>query len=594
MRTKFIISIFLIIWLSLLVRIFYLSIQSNNYYELLSEKNSIKTKLIAPVRGEILDRNFEPIAINKLGFKIQLRPHLRSKDDMKILEKEISVITSLLPNLNGEKLLEIYKKQNSYYNHDYIDIVDFISYDDIMPVYTQLNLRENINIVSAPERYYPNGMIAAHVIGYVAKANQKDIDKDPILKLIGNVGRSGAESYYNKFLEGKVGERIIKVSARNEHIEEMEYRPPLEDNQLILGIDMRLQKDIAEEFKDKVGAVVVMDVNGTIIAAGSYPEYDLNDFVSGISHDAWDNLINNADKPFTNKFIKGLYPPGSTIKTGSGLIYITTELNEWWSVYCTGSVAVGDRDFRCWKDKGHGSVEVVKAVRESCDDYFYKGSLRLGIDRLSEGLKRYGLGVETGIDLPHEFVGTVPSRTWKRERYNRPWYIGETLNTSIGQGDFLSTPMQITRYTALMATGKLVTPHVAIKIGDKVVEPKFDDVLTDLEKSKLPLIQKGMYEVCNVPGGTGVNYVRTPVKIAGKTGTAQVVAIEKNIKKRINEHDMEYYQRSHAWFTTYGPYDNPKYIVTVLIEHGGHGGAATGSIINKIYSKLYEYGYITN
>jgi penicillin-binding protein 2 len=216
----------------------------------------------------------------------------------------------------------------------------------------------------------------------------------------------------------------------------------------------------------------------------------------------------------------------------------------------------------------------------------------VGIKKMSTGFKRYGLGIKTGIDLPNEWIGIVPSREWKREKYNKSWYKGETLNTSIGQGSFLTTPMQIARYTALMATGKLPIPHIAKIVDEKEYSPKPLEVLSKLELKKLPLIQKAMYEVCNHKKGTATKYIDINVTIAGKTGTAQVIAIKQDVKKRMKEHNMEYYNRSHAWFTTYGPYENPQYVVSVLVEHGGHGGSAAGEVVSKIYNKLLELGYI--
>lgn len=253
---------------------------------------------------------------------------------------------------------------------------------------------------------------------------------------------------------------------------------------------------------------------------------------------------------------------------------------------------LGKRNFRCWKHSGHGITNINKAIRESCDDYFYKGSLKVGIETMSDGLSRYGLGQKTGIDIPNEFIGTVPSRIWKRKRYNQPWYIGETLNTSIGQGSFLVTPLQIAQFTALIASGKLPKPQIAYKRGDKLIKLESKDVLTANEKKLLPQIQHAMKEVCNHPKGTATNHVNSRIKIAGKTGTAQVIGISQETKKRLKEHELAYYQRSHAWFTTYGPIKNPQYIVTVLVEHGGHGGQAAGGIVSRIYDKLLEYGYI--
>lgn len=592
MRVRILITFFVIIWISLLIRVFYLSIQSNNYYETLSSRNTIKTVHIAPIRGEIHDRNNLPIAINKLGFSIKLQPHLKRKGKENLLDITIADLVSFLPDLNATKIKKRYLRADSYYNHNDIRVVDFISYEKIMPVYSLLQLNDHILVIPSPKRHYPYGELGAHVIGYVAKANQKDIDRDPLAKLIGSTGKSGVEKFYNEQLEGVAGERKIKVSAQNEVISELSYTKAIENRDLTLTLDMRLQTYISEHFSARAGAVVIMGVNGEILAAGSFPEYDLNTFVSGISSKNWKKLIENIDTPFTNKLINGLYPPGSTIKPGLGLVYLSSGISQWWSVNCKGTMKLGKRNFRCWKHAGHGKTDIRKAIRESCDDYFYKGSLKVGIEQMSYGLKQFGLGSKTGIDLPNEFIGTVPSREWKRQRFKRPWYIGETLNTSIGQGDFLTTPLQIAQFTALMATGKLVTPHLAKAIGDVPYVSQYEDVLTPEQHKKLPIIQQAMQQVCQAKKGTAVHFMHAKIPVAGKTGTAQVIGISQEIKQRINERDMRYYTRSHAWFTTYAPANNPQYIVTVLVEHGGHGGVAAGGMVSDIYNKMIEFGYI--
>ncbi len=588
MKIRFIVFLFLIIWLSIMVRVFYLSVKSNDFYEKLSYANSIKVEKIAPIRGEILDVNKKPIAINELGFKILLAPHLKDE-----LEPLVDKIATLLETLDKQKIIKEYKKQDSYYNHDFIEVVPFISYEKIMPIYTKLTLEENIEIVSSPKRFYPYGKTAAHILGYVSKASVEDVEEDPLLELIGYTGKSGLEKYYNSYLQGEVGSNEIKVNAKNQKIEELSYIKPIEDRTLVLNVDMELQNYISTLFENKSGSVVVMSVDGAILAASSFPEYDLNSFVSGISSDEWNKIISSIEKPFTNKLINGLYPPGSIIKNSLGLLFLTSpEVGKKFGVYCTAEFPVGNRVFRCWKNGGHGSVDIVRAIRESCDDFFYKGSLKLGIDKMSQGLMRYGFGNKSGIDLPNEFVGTIPSREWKMQRYKKPWYIGETVNTSIGQGDVLVTPMQIAANTALMATGKLPVPRLVKYMNSDEIVNEPVDVLSDEEKKELPIIQKGMYDVCNTYGGTGRSYIKTKVVLAGKTGTAQVVGIKQNIKQRELEHEMAYYSRSHAWMSTYGPYKDPKYVVTVMVEHGGHGGAATGGIISSIYNKLVELGYI--
>ncbi len=594
MRIKFVLVVFVLVWISLLVRVYYISVQSNNYYETLANRNTIKFEYIPPIRGEILDRNGRPFAINKLGFKLQIAPHISIKKGD--LDKELDIIISMFPFMDKKELLKNYKKKDSYYNHHFINVVDFVSYEDAIPVYSKMNLNENIKLLPAPKRYYPNKKLAAHIIGYVAKSNKKDVENSLVAKLTGATGKSGIEKFYNTYLQGEPGEREIKVSAFNEEMEELSFKPPKEHRQLVLSLDLRLQKELELMFKDKAGAVIVMDVNGSILAAGSYPEYDLNTFVSGISIKRWKELINDLDKPFTNKVVNGLYPPGSTIKPGLGLAYVsTTKISPWTSFDCNGTMTLGknNRKFRCWKHAGHRKTDLIKAIRESCDIYFYKGSLRVGIEEMSKQLKKFGLGKKTGVDLPNEYYGTVPNKQWKMEKYGKPWYIGETLNSSIGQGDFLTTPMQIAQFTALMATGKLPQPHFVHTIaGKRVRDTVIEGVLNEKQMKRLPLIQRAMRDVCNHPKGTATHYLSSKVRLAGKTGTAQVIGISQKTKKRLKEHELAYFKRSHAWFTSYGPYENPQYIVTVLIEHGGHGGQAAGPIVSGVFNKLLEYGYI--
>ncbi len=594
-KIKFIIFIFATIWLTLLVRVFYLAVNHNHYYEKLSLNNTIKHESIAPVRGEIRDRNNVPLALNKLGFKILLAPHLLRKSMRSTFEAEVQKLVDIFPSLKKEKIIKNYKKEDSAYNHNFIEVVPFIPYKEMLPVYTKLSLDPNITILSSPKRYYPYKNIGAHLIGYVAKANKKDIQRDPLVELIGYTGKTGIEKYYNTYLEGKPAQRVIQVNANNQEIQELQYIPAVEQQDLKLTIDIRLQEYIGTLFKDKVGAIVVMGVDGSILAAGSYPNYDLNIFVSGMSYKMYNDLASSLDHPFTNKLIHGLYPPGSTIKPSLGLLYISTankDIDQDFQVTCKSHLKVGHRIFRCWKRAGHGKTNITKAIRESCDDFFYKGSLVVGNQEMSDTLQRYGYAKKTGIDLPNEFIGVMPSRKWKMQKYHKSWNIGETLNMSIGQGNVLVTPLQIAQQTALIATGKLPKPHLALEIGNKLITPQYKDPLTPQEKAKLPIIRNAMYEVCHAKHGTATHFIHTDVPIAGKTGTAQVIGIKQDVKRRKLEHELDYYSRSHAWLTTYGPYNNPQFVVTVLVEHGGHGGGAAGGIVSKIYTKLQELGYI--
>lgn len=588
MKYKIVIAVFTIFWVILLGRIYQVSIKSNYYYENLAKKNSHKVIPIPPLRGEIYDRNGELLAINQIGFSISLKPHLKNDDsDLLIAIKELK---NSFNDLNETIMLNVYKKNNSYYNHDYIKVVDFIPYNDMIGAYTKLSLNQIIDIETESKRYYPYGKYTSHIVGYTGRSNKEDNNKDAIVAEVGKVGKSGIEKHYNAFLQGELGFDTIKVNAINQEIDKIKHKDPLENRDLKLNIDSRLQKMIYERFGDDAGAAVVMKTNGEVLAAISAPSFDSNDFVGGISHKDWQKLLNDVDNPFTNKFLNGLYPPGSTIKMGMALAFEKSnpgilDKNE----FCKGYIKVGanKHKFRCWKLSGHGNVDLRKAIRESCDVYFYNKSIIVGIDNMSRYLREFGFGVESGVDLPHESSGIMPDKEWKMKRYKKSWFFGETINSSIGQGYSLATPLQVARYTAMLATAKLPTPQIT---KNNILEPK----AVDISKRHLGIIQKGMYDVCNSPGGTATRYMSNlPIKVAGKTGTSQVVSLPKDIRNKIREEDMEYYHRSHAWLTTYGPFENPKIIVTVLVEHGGHGGTSAGPIVADIYEWLYKEGYLT-
>lgn len=594
MRLKIFFSLFALSWLLLLVRIYYISIQSNAYYDEMAKRNALKVDQIAPLRGTIMDSTNQPLAVNKLGFYIAIAPHLRGKASKK-LDEELDFIKSILPKQNIEKLKATYKKYDSYYKQDYVKIIDFISYDEIIAHYSKINLRQNIQIMPSSKRHYPFGSLASHIIGYVGKADQNDIKNNPISSLTGYSGKTGLESFYNKILQGKAGEEKTKVTAFNQEIEQISKTQP-SSNDIKISIDLKLQKYITKIFGNDAGAVIVMDIkDGKILAAGSYPEYDLNQFVTGISQDEWVKLINNLDHPFTNKITHGLYPPGSVVKMAVALSFLSSKkITQNTTFFCSGVMKLGNRNFRCWKRWGHGQTNMNKAIRESCDDYFYKGSLLVGIDYIAPSLTKLGFGDKTNIDLPNEFIGTVPSREWKLKKQNIPWYQGDTVNTSIGQGSFLVTPIQIAKNTAIIATGEDIIPHFLTHIDGKKIKfnPK-KNILSEFEIRQLPSIRKAMYEAANHKKGTANKRLENSlVTLAAKTGTAQVVGISQTEKKRMLEEDMEYFQRSHAWLTSYGPYKDPKYVVTVLVEHGGHGGLAAGPIVTQIYNKLIELGYL--
>ena len=592
-RVKIVIGVFITILFVLIVKIYHIAVKSNVLYSQIAQNNIIKTEDIPPLRGIIRDNHGVALAVNKLGFAIELKPHLSRRSKIKILDEQLKSIVKYFPKLKFEKLKREYLKKDSPYVHRYIKIVRFIPYKELIPYFSQISMNDYMKIVPASKRFYPYGEILSHVLGYVAKANIKDVRGDYVANLTGYIGKSSIEKYYNKVLEGEAGIKVSEVSAYNKEIKVLKKVNPTKKD-ITLSIDVRLQEYISELFKGKSGVVIVMNVkDGSILSAGSYPGFDPNKFVNGISFKEWRKISTDFDHPFTNKLINGLYPPGSIVKPGVGLSFLDSKyINKSTIFYDEGYIELGNRKFRCWKKDGHGNVNITKAIRESCDVYFYKGSLKVGIDNISKVLDRFGFGQKTGVDLFGESRGILPSRKWKLARYKKPWFKGETIISSIGQGYFLVTPMQVARYTAMIATGHTVVPHFIKKIGDKNISFKNRAIFSKEELRYIKTIRKAMYEVCNSPHGTATNYINTKIILAGKTGTAQVVGIPQEEKRRMKESELEYFKRSHAWLSTYGPYKDPKYSVVVLVEHGGHGGHAAGDIVSKIYDKLFELGYI--
>lgn len=594
MRYKIVIFFFLGIWALMIGRLYQVSIKSSYYYEKLAKENIERKEYMNPVRGEIVDVDGNFLAINKIGFSLSIAPHLDKKSVR--LEDVISSLKSLFPDINKSVMEDIYRKKSSPYNHKYIKVIDFVSYGDMMKVYPSLSINKHVRIDTQTKRYYPYGQYAAHIVGYIGRSNKKENDKDFVAKAVGRAGKSGLERYYNTLLQGELGYTVTKVNARNRALEELEQKDPVSNRNLMLNLDMKLQKYIYSLLKKRAAIAIVMKSTGEVISAVSNPSYDPNLFVDGISVKNWKKLQNNLGHPFTNKFIHAVYPPASVIKMGVALAvseHDKKELNK--DENCTGHINVGKskHKFRCWSKWGHGTVGLKRSLVESCDVYYYNKSLKIGIDNIAQTLRKIGLGIKTGIDMPSEYNGIIPDKAWKKKRYGLPWYMGETVIAAIGQGYSNVTPLQVARHTAFLATGKLVTPMFAKKINGHPV--KMESKRIRFDTRHINEIRSAMFDVCNTKVGTAYKTMHNlPIKVAGKTGTAQVVSIPQDVKKRAKEEDMAYFKRSHAWITTYAPFKKPEYIVTVLVEHGGHGGSTAGPIAADIYKWLYYNGYFKN
>ncbi|WP_104749318.1 penicillin-binding protein 2 [Helicobacter cynogastricus] len=585
LKMRFVLGLLGLVWAVLILKIFILTIKTNDYFEQLALRNMTKKEILVPTRGIIMDRNHELLAINQLGFSIALSPGLKDR----VVEDKLEALMRYFPDLDKDDALDNYQKQNSRYNHNAIPILDFVPYAAMQTLYAKLLQIPEISINAANKRHYPNNALASHVIGYLGAADVKDINANPTSQYTHTIGKTGLEKEYNDLLQGELGYKLVSVNALNQELEVLENKEPKTNNDLILSLDKRLQLKADTLFADKRGAIIVMDVHsGEILAAGSYPEYNLNHFIGGISVSEWKNLQDDPGNPLLNRLINGLYPPGSVVKMGTGLSFLENlPMNENTSIATPGYIEVGKRKFRDWKAGGHGESNLYKAIKESVDVYFYKYALDLPIEKLAKTFGQMGFGQKSGVDLPNEFVGILPDPSWKMKRFGSVWNVGDTLITAIGQGSFLTTPLQVANYTALIASGKLPTPHF-YRNGSF----KSKDVLDSFQKSKLPVLRKGMYEACSQQGGTAYKSTRgVKVSLACKTGTAQVVAIDQNTMTRIKESEMEYAQRSHAWITAFLPYKNPQYAITILVEHG-EGGSKNGPLLKEMANALVDLGYI--
>ncbi len=593
MKYKFILLIMVAIWILLIDRLYEISIKSNFFYERLAKENTEQKSSLKPIRGEILDKDGNYLASNKMGFSLSIRPHIRR--DSKEFNDTLDLLKESFSDLDKDLLRKVYKKKSSPYNHKYIKVMDFIPYDDMIKIYPILSMNENIQIESSTKRDYPYGKYLAHIIGYIGKANKKDASKDSVVKEVGSVGKAGLERYYNSILQGELGHRVVKVNVVNKELKELERENPKSNQDIKLSLDSNLQKFIYDTVEDdnKTAVIIVMKTSGGILAAVSTPSYNPNLFVDGISVKNWKKIQSNLEHPFTNKLVHALYPPGSTIKMGVALA-TSKELGNaiLKHEHCRGYINVGKskHKFRCWSHWGHGDVDLRKSIRESCDVFYYNKALKLGINKLAANLHSMGLGVKSGVDLPKEYRGIIPDKEWKRKRYHQGWYIGETVISAIGQGYDSVTLMQMARYTAFLATGNLVTPHFATIINGKPYEEKSKKL--NFDNNIFNSIRNGMYDVCNHKRGTAYKALHNlPILVAGKTGTAQVISIGQDVKKRAKESEMKYFKRSHAWLTTYAPFKNPKYVVSIIVEHGGHGGSAAGPIAAKIYRWMFQHNY---
>ena len=573
------------------IKLWYLQIVKGSEYRIKSENNRIRTETVSPPRGIIYDRNGKILVENRAAFNLAVVP-----EDVEDMKSTLVVLSNLsgIPYEELEKNLKERKKTP----FEPVVLAEDIDWKTLAKIKSEIYSLPGVIVQVEPKRHYRFPGLASHLIGYIGEVNEHELQnvKYKGKYCIGDcIGKVGIEKVYEHFLVGEPGSREVEVNAKGRKLRVLGERLPLPGKSVFLTIDSDLQETAEKCLEGKVGAIVAIDPrNGDVLALASSPNYDENMFVRRLSRDEWNSIQTDPKKPLQNRATASMYPPGSTYKVvvaAAGLQehVINTETN----VFCPGFMKLGRRTYRCWKRGGHGNVQLYRALVESCDVYFYQLGMKLGVDRIAKYAKEFGLGQKTGIDLDRELPGLIPTAAWKKRRFGVPWQKGETLSIAIGQGFDLVTPLQMTlAYAAIANGGTLWKPHLVRRIEDteshETVElnPQKRWKLS-ISKRNLLFIKKALEGVVNDPHGTGKIAKLSDIKVAGKTGTAQVVSAARAIKKGANK-DMF---KDHAWFICFAPVDDPQIVVGVLVEHGGHGSSGAAPLARAMLEK-YFYGQV--
>lgn len=571
----------------LFVRLFYLQILEGDEYRRLSENNSIRLQSVEAPRGLIFDAADRLLVDNRPSFDLSVIPK-----DAKPLEETIRKLARYM-NLPQEEFFKKVEAARGRGVYKPILLKQDIGRDAMAAVEVHKYDLPGVEINIRAVRHYLHSHLGSHLIGYLGEINAKELQSSRYLgcKSGDYVGRFGVEKAFENQLRGKRGGRQVEVNVKGQMVRVLKTVDAVPGNNLSLTIDSGLQKRAEELLADKVGAVVAMDPNtGYVLTMASNPSFDQNEFVSGLSHDEWNALISNPDRPMENKVVQSEYPPASTYKIVTAIAALEEGvIDEKTEVYCAGQMAFGDRVFRCWKKGGHGEVDIYRALAESCDVYFYQAGLAIGVDKLAAHAREFGLGSPTGISLDNEAYGLIPTSEWKRRRLGSSWQRGETLNVAIGQGYNLSTPIQMLVLVAAVANGGTqYEPQIVKHIGTadgvtvKDVQPKVKKKL-NIGSKTLEIVKKGLWQVVNGNRGTARGIQLKGIPISGKTGTAQLVARKESEEEDAREEEeLHPRHRPHAWFVAYAPSEDPRIAVAVIVEHGEHGSTAAAPIAKEI------------
>jgi len=597
------------VFIGIISRLFYLQISENMKWRSLSDKNRLREWKIAPQRGIIKDYFGEKIATNTQVFQLHMIP-----EDVPNIEELFFKLTRII-DFNERKKRNLIKRLKKRKPWEPIIISDNLSWAE----FSRLNLFsheiQGVKPVVAVARKYTDAEASSHIIGYVSDTSVKDLENSKLLREINmpglKTGKNGLEKSLNEKMIGKPGLQRFEVNAYGKRIKELKLIQGEPGQDFRTTIDQEVQKFASGQIKEKSGSICVMDIfTGDIVSMVSSPSFDPNKFVYGISQNDWQELLQNDRKPLINKSIAGLYPPGSTIKPVVALSALENDvISPKLVVQCKGSIELYGQKYHCWKEKGHGYMNLRTAIKESCDIYFYEIARRLGVDRLSVTAKSFGLGKKVLENLNEEKAGVVPNTKWKLKNIGKGWVLGETLISGIGQGYFQITPIQLCLMMAQFANGgyeikpRIIDDKYAVQsiINSWREEFSYKNNNLNLSSPNLKKLYKNeenikfvldaLYGATNEPRGTsyGSRFTKAEYIYAGKTGTSQIRTItEEERKLKLKNKDLPYKKRDHALFIAFAPYKKPRYAISIVIEHGGAGSSGAAPIAKKVIKKVLE------
>jgi len=579
-------------FLALFLRLWYLQILRGEQFRDKSEHNRVRSVDVAPFRGLILDAKGRRLAENVPTFTLAVVPE--DVEDWDRLARRLKQLVDLDP----AELDKARRAARGVTRFKPVRLLYHLTRKQLALLETFRYELPGVKLLVDYRRNYLAALETAHVIGYLGQINKRELKSAAagLYRMGDYVGRDGLERSRESVLHGRRGVRRVEVNARGRELALLAEVPPVPGHDITLSIDLDLQRAAAAALKGRVGGVAAINPqNGQVYCLYSSPSYDQNSFITGMSSAQWNKITKDPLHPLKNRAISGLYPPGSTFKivtAAAGLAegVITPQT----TFFCGGEIKLGRRTYKCWAHKhgGHGAVDLKKALRESCDIYFYKVGQRLGVDRLAKYARAFGLGSPSGVSLPHESGGLVPTSAWKKRRFGEKWQEGETLSVAIGQGFNLVTPLQLARMVAVIANGgRLVTPSLVKQVSaadGAAPVPEVPGVTTrvPVKPAHLKAIHQGLLAVVNEPHGTARRAALDGITVAGKTGTSQVVSLK--IEKAYgSDKKIPWKYRSHALFVCYAPAENPVIAIGVVVEHGGHGGSDAAPVAKKIMEAFF-------